>query len=860
MDGYKATRLWKRSLGMKSDPAHEDASARLTGAYSIFRERAAALTSRIANALPNLTIHDVTHLDALWETADLIAGDDYPLNPAEGFVLGGAILLHDAALCFEAYRGGQAGLRNTVEWKDAFASIDTRSTVSLKEKEDEADFAAMRLLHASQAGKLALESWTTPEGDELYLIESHELRKHYGKLIGEIASSHHWSIEDVASKLQSQLNAPGAFPREWRVDPIKIACLLRCADAAHLDSRRAPDFLRALASLHGVSAHHWTAQNWLERADYDTADPERNSIIYSSGKQFDEANAEAWWVAYDAIQVVDRELASSAALLERRPQATISPPFQIRRVTGANSPTAANETIRTVGWTPRAVEIHVGNLERLIAKLGGEKLYGGEQSQIIVLRELIQNARDATVARSAMDPEYMGRIRVTHETDGHRHTLIVEDSGVGMSERVITGPLLDFGASFWASDLARYEFPGLMSGGYQPIGKFGIGFYSIFMVASSVSIASRRFDAAHEAVTQIKFPNGLSLRPLVTTGPPSAFRYGTSTRVEFQLKEDKGDPEMVVIQEGRAGYQEQIRLPLKQCLSILCAGLDVSVEMMDKSGTLAIVHQPLSELDTLAKRREWLFGVAAPEKRDSGDEFLDAHADRLRPIVSDCRTLGMAALSITTLGNRSTLGTVMTVGGLASTIATSDGSRFIGTIDYEPKSAKREVTTKASAGQVALETWATEQKALLPDRATNPLAWCIATSSLADLQVDPIDIATYLVRLGDQFLVLDLDQMIDLICERGLAFYQSPHMPHTEMHHSIGAFRDIPTFWPVTNSSFLSLERDEHGKARLTSALSCIERRAESRGIDISSEYAAETAQGHFGAMPVLLVSGRLSI
>jgi len=767
LDSYKATGLWGRSLGNEPDSANEDSYSLLKGTYKTFRERAAALTSKIAEALPNLTIHDVTHLDALWETADLIAGEGYPLNPAEAFVLGGAILLHDSALCFEAYQGGQAGLRATTEWKDAFASIEARSeTKSLTEKEDDADFAAMRVLHAAQASELALQSWITPEGEALYLIESHELRKHYGKLIGDIASSHHWSIEDVASKLQPQVNAPGEFPREWRVDPVKVACLLRCADAAHLDSRRAPDFLRALATLHGISAQHWTAQNWLERADQDTANPQKDSIIFTSGKPFDEKNAESWWVAYDAIQLVDRELASSAALLERRPQAAISPPFQMRRVTGANSPTAASQTIKTVGWTPRAVEIHVGNLEGLISKLGGEKLYGAEQSLLIVLRELIQNARDAVAARSAIDPSHEGWIRVKHEADGHRHTLIVEDNGVGMSDRVITGPLLDFGASFWASDLARREFPGLLSGDYLPVGKFGIGFYSIFMVASAASIASRRFDAGHDTVCQVKFPNGLSLRPLIVTGAPLGFGYDTSTRVTIQLKADEGNPATIAVQKERPGYDIERRLPLSQCLAILCAGLDVTVELVDQRGTVSTVHRPLSELDTAEKRRDWLFDIAAPDKKASGDEILDAHAQRLRPIVKDGRTLGMAALSIRRLGSRSAIGTVITVGGLTGAVALTDLSRFVGVIDYEPNSAKRDPRLDAAAGSMALETWATEQKKLLPDRAAEPLAWCIATCSLADLQIDPIEIATFIIRDEDGFSVLPRPSGRSCLCKR----------------------------------------------------------------------------------------------
>ena len=48
---------------------------------------------------------------------------------------------------------------------------------------------------------------------------------------------------------------------------------------------------------------------------------------------------------------------------------------------------------------------------------------------------------------------------------------------MGMSEQVLTGPLLDFGNSFWGSTLASQEFPGLIASGMKAAGRFGIGFF-----------------------------------------------------------------------------------------------------------------------------------------------------------------------------------------------------------------------------------------------------------------------------------------------------------------------------------------------------------------------------------------------
>lgn len=173
-DRFMNTGLWRRSLGLVLlSVADQRSVERLRNAYLKLREHAKVLTEHIRKSVPRLTVHDITHLDALWELADLIAGPDYPVNPLEGFVLGGAILLHDSALCFEAYEGGQAGLRNSTIWKDAYASISRdREDRSADEINRLADFAALRSLHAARASELGTGYWETSGKDRLYLIDA----------------------------------------------------------------------------------------------------------------------------------------------------------------------------------------------------------------------------------------------------------------------------------------------------------------------------------------------------------------------------------------------------------------------------------------------------------------------------------------------------------------------------------------------------------------------------------------------------------------------------------------------------------------------------------------------------------------
>ena len=85
------TPLWKISLGSSIKGEAGKALERLRQTFLRFRERGSLLVGEIHCQLPDLTVHDVTHLDSLWEMASLIAGPKFRLTPTEAFVFGGAV-------------------------------------------------------------------------------------------------------------------------------------------------------------------------------------------------------------------------------------------------------------------------------------------------------------------------------------------------------------------------------------------------------------------------------------------------------------------------------------------------------------------------------------------------------------------------------------------------------------------------------------------------------------------------------------------------------------------------------------------------------------------------------------------------
>ena len=94
--GYASTSLWRRTLAARENDPDKVPRDRLRAAYEGLRRNAIQLVAQISVDLPQITLHDVRHLDGLWKTADLIAGDNFELTPTEAFVFGAAVLLHDA--------------------------------------------------------------------------------------------------------------------------------------------------------------------------------------------------------------------------------------------------------------------------------------------------------------------------------------------------------------------------------------------------------------------------------------------------------------------------------------------------------------------------------------------------------------------------------------------------------------------------------------------------------------------------------------------------------------------------------------------------------------------------------------------
>ena len=113
----------------------------------------------------------------------------------------------------------------------------------------------------------------------------------------------------------------------------------------------------------------------------------------------------------------------------------------------------------------------------------------------IFLREILSNASDAIdkLAYTALTDDKVGISRedfaITITPDEEARTLTVSDNGIGMSREELEenlGTIAKSGSLGFKQAMEKQE-------NIDIIGQFGVGFYSAFMVASSITVITRKY-------------------------------------------------------------------------------------------------------------------------------------------------------------------------------------------------------------------------------------------------------------------------------------------------------------------------------------------------------------------------------
>lgn len=181
----------------------------------------------------------------------------------------------------------------------------------------------------------------------------------------------------------------------------------------------------------------------------------------------------------------------------------------------------------------------------------------------IFLRELISNASDAIdkIYYKALGDENISFSKEDYyieiDADRDTRTLVIRDTGIGMTEEELENNLgviaksgtLDFKQNIESQD------------GIDIIGQFGVGFYSAFMVADTVSVKSKALgsDTAFEWMS--KGADGYTIEPCE--------KDETGTEITLHIKENTDDEnyddylDSYRLQSIIKKYSDFIRYPIK---------------------------------------------------------------------------------------------------------------------------------------------------------------------------------------------------------------------------------------------------------------------------------------------------------
>ncbi len=184
--------------------------------------------------------------------------------------------------------------------------------------------------------------------------------------------------------------------------------------------------------------------------------------------------------------------------------------------------------------------------------------------QEIFLRELISNASDAIdkLAYLALTDQKVGMNRedfaIDIRVDKKLGLLTVSDNGIGMSQEEMEqnlGTIAKSGSYQFKKELDKDQTD------VDIIGQFGVGFYSAFMVADTVTVLSRKYGEDEAHMWQSSGTDGYTVTPCEKTT--------VGTDVILKLKADTDDEkysrflEQFELQNLVKKYSDYIRYPIR---------------------------------------------------------------------------------------------------------------------------------------------------------------------------------------------------------------------------------------------------------------------------------------------------------
>lgn len=465
--------LWRKattpilSVGEKKD---------LRSLLEQFAEKALIHLREIRVTFPEYTPHDDTHIERLFEIAEIVLGEDCinSLNPTEAFLLSCSLFGHDIGMavskdernCILSDTNESVGpdgnpvsfapISGESDRFDTFLKEHLIEKPSVDEDLETKQWAEyIRLTHAERSGeriKKIFQEFGAPE---------------IGRVVADICVAHGMDAK--------HLRYDHLYPTSKRlhsevVNVQATAIYLRIIDLLDLCQNRTPyEQWRFINPKDKISAREWKKHHALEPIFY-----EDDEIVFRGST----SEVEVWSELHDLREYCQAQYNECRDLLKSYSRESYH--FRARSL---------QWKIEAKGFVPTLVKFSFN--EKRVVEMLGASIYG--EDRFVFLREIIQNSIDALRTRKALiqssatplSDVAVIQLELANSTEGETFIKIV-DSGIGMDLYTLTNYFSVAGNSFYQSDTFnshKLEF--------DPISRFGIGFLASVRVAKKIEITTR---------------------------------------------------------------------------------------------------------------------------------------------------------------------------------------------------------------------------------------------------------------------------------------------------------------------------------------------------------------------------------
>ena len=206
--------------------------------------------------------------------------------------------------------------------------------------------------------------------------------------------------------------------------------------------------------------------------------------------------------------------------------------------------------------------VHTHNFEADTGKILNIVINSLYSDRDIFIRELLSNASDAIHKRKFLgqiEPGLLnsGSDEILVSLDAKKKTIVITDTGIGLSEADLTETLGTIARSGTSSFLDSIEeAAGSKDAAKALIGKFGVGFYSAFMVSEKVVVTTRKADHQETYIWESDGQSGYSI-----SQSEVGHEVGTSIKL-FLRKDAKEYADQSKIKSLITKYSDHIMVPI----------------------------------------------------------------------------------------------------------------------------------------------------------------------------------------------------------------------------------------------------------------------------------------------------------